>query len=308
MKGIKLKNLSLLLIIFNIGIFFNSLAWSLSRRSAVDQVYKLSSGQSLVISIQTKNTNDPWLVYLPGSGPQINPITKSAVLGHILSSRRMNLLIINKVGVELDGKVRDAESFQRGSVRNQRIIDNLEVMNRFIPKQSQILLVSLSEGAYIAPKVALSDARVKSLILLSGNSWSWLEEEVQCAPAEDQESLRAYLEKEVLPNPVFDRFYQDWSFAYFDSYATNDTYLELKKTDIPVLAIYGNRDKTIWLNGAIMNLKKLVSIENKSNIEFHIINGAGHTLKCPKEDSSCDSQKISSEINNLINPFVNSSF
>jgi pimeloyl-ACP methyl ester carboxylesterase len=253
----------------------------------------IDGGRKLVVTTQFNKKGAPWLVYIPGSGDGLNSVEGFEPLEILTTHHTYNILIINKVGVGLDDKVASPDAFQRGSIRSQRIHDNLTVMKNLIPDNAVIQLVSLSEGAYIAPEIAQADLRVKSLILLSGNSWSWLEEEVMYLPTEQRAERRQFLETEVVPNPVFDKFYSDWSYAYFDSYNTNATYDTLKKLKLPILALNGEKDDVLWLQGAIDNLLKLIHVEGKSNLEFHIIPEAGHILSCPDQDKTCDPDKIS---------------
>jgi pimeloyl-ACP methyl ester carboxylesterase len=165
--------------------------------------------------------------------------------------------------------------------------------------------MALSEGSYIAPEIAATDTRVKSLILLSGNTWSWLEEEVMWLPADQQQARRDFLENVVVPNPVFDKYYGDfWSYAYFDSYNTDMTYRTLEASQLPVLALNGVNDDVLWIQGAVDNMHKLINVEHKRNIEFHMIPSATHYLRCDPDDTTCDQAAMSAIVKGYLDSFV----
>jgi len=269
----------------------------------ITQEFDLGDHRSLVISRSVEKPVLPWLVYIPGSGDHFNDIEKIESLQILLAYHDYNFLIINKVGVAPNGDV-DKEAFQRGSLRGQRIQDNLSVMKAIIPADAKVQLMALSEGAYIAPEIAEKDSRIKSLILLSGNTWSWLEEEVNYLPPPQRAALRTYLETEVLPNPVFDKFYRDWSYAYFNSYCTDATYITMKSQSLPTLAIHGGKDDIIWLEGTLENLKKLTEVEKRTNIEVHLLPEANHSLRCGKNDQRCKQRVLSKKLKAILIDFA----
>ena len=262
----------------------------------------VAGGRKLVSQTLKVGDEAPWLVYMPGSGDRLSPLSKRGFLKALLPQHKYNLLVINKVGIELNGKVSSQLDFQKGSIRSQRIADTLSAMKQLLPAEARVLLIALSEGAYIAPEVAEADNRVRALILLSGNSWSWLEEEVRCLPQEKQTELRIFLENTVVPNPVFDKYYgKFWSYAYFDSYNTDATYRALARSSLPILALHGSQDEVLWLDGALQHLEQLVVNEGKTNIERHLIEGANHSLGCPeKSETSCDPVAIQQRLSTLL--------
>jgi pimeloyl-ACP methyl ester carboxylesterase len=290
--------------VFWAGLILTTALIAKANPQVTTQSLVVGGGRTVLADTYFKADGLPWIVYVPGSGEHLNPRNDIMSLQILTNAKDFNLLVINKVAVGEDGKAKDADAFQRGSLRGQRIADNIDVMKRLVPQNSSILLVALSEGAYIAPDISEQDPRVKAMILLSGNSWSWLEEEVRYLPEDQQQAKRDFLVHEVIPNPVFDKFYSDWAYAYFDSYVTDATYLALQRSTMPILAVNAEKDDVLWLQGAIDNMRRLIDTEGKQNIEFHMIQGADHTFKCPEDDKACDINQINIDLKTVCEAFL----
>ena len=215
-----------------------------------------------------------------------------------------NILIIEKKGVRADGTC-DFKQFNERSLREVRIDDIQNVMKRELPVDADILLVAESEGAYIAPDIALADSRVTKLIDLSGGTKSWIDEEVSFVPDSEKPALREFFRDKVIGHPSHSLFYRGFSYAELNSYDNHKTYDSLKALKIPVLMLNGDRDRQTWVIGTaddILNLQRL----GKQNISMHLFPGVSHSLDCVASDSRCEPSALRSSQDALVHQFLRS--
>jgi hypothetical protein len=273
--------------------------------------YQLDNGRRAPISIETNAKTTDWLVLMPGSGCGFYEIKDSHFLTWLKAKREYNILLIGKAGSDLgkDDNACRVDEFQHSSVRSQRITDVHTIMRDLIPSSARILLTAISEGAYIAPDIALEDARVKAYIDLSGNSKSWMDEEIMCVSAgAARDKLEKFFDDEVRGNNSFTKYYSDWTYAYLNSYDTHRTYDVFKQLEIPVIWLNGDNDETLWVEGARQDAMALINKEGKTNIEYHWLAGANHGLQCADTAPSCDKAKLNAQVEKLITDFAEQKF
>lgn len=273
--------------------------------------YLLDHGRRAPISIEKNSKTTDWLVLMPGSGCSFAEIGDSHFLKWLMAKRDYNVILIGKTGADL-GKDEDAcrvDEFQHSSVRSQRILDNQTIMHDLIPANARILLAAISEGAYIAPDVALADERVKAYIDLSGNSKSWMVEELMFVPeGPARDKLANFFNNEVRGHNSFTQYYVDWTYAYLNSYDTHRTYDVFKQLQIPIIWLNGDHDDTVWADGARQDAAELIDNEGKSNISYHWLAGGNHGLKCADSAPSCIEEKLDAQVEKLITDFASDYF
>jgi pimeloyl-ACP methyl ester carboxylesterase len=223
------------------------------------------------------------------------------------AERPYNLLLIGKTGADIN-KSEDScrvDEFQHSSVRSQRIKDNQTIMHDLIPANARILLAGISEGAYIAPDVAYADSRVKAYLDLSGNTQSWMTEEIMCVPEGPQrDKLEKFFDTEVRGNNSFTKYYVDWTYAYLNSYDTHRSYDMMKALNIPIAWLNGDHDETLWVEGARLDAMDLINNQHKTNIEYHWLAGANHGLQCADSAKGCDDKALADQVRTIITTFA----
>ncbi len=284
--------------------------------------YSLDHGRRAPISIETNASTTDWLVLMPGSGCNFYEISDSRFLKWLTAGRAFNVLLIGKTGADI-GKTNEAcrvDEFQRSSLRPQRIRDTQTIMRDLIPAGSRILLSAISEGAYIAPDVAVADSRVKAYIDISGNTQSWMTEELMCVPeGPKRDKLAKFFDEEVRGNDSFEKYYVDWTYAYLNSYDTHQAYDMMKALHIPIVWLNGDADETLWVEGARLDAMDLIHKQGKTNIEYHWLHGADHGLHCadaltvtstgakipnPLYDATCNEAAMQAQVRQIIVDFT----
>lgn len=259
----------------------------------------LSGSRRSVNLLQRSAVTPHWIVYMPGSGCGLFDVSGSRWIHWLKAAHEYNLLVINKAGIGLDGNCRRDE-YERSSLRSQRIEDTLVAVTTYVPRDAKVTLVAESEGGYIAPDIAVADSRVQSIILVSGGTRSWLDEEIMLADPQDRPRIKNLMNTEVRGSDSIDKFYDGTSYAQLNSYDTNATVLALSKLKIPILSMQGGRDRNIWVRGTISDLKSLIA-EGKSNIAYRIFANAHHGLAC---DDTCDQAELNRRLCGTILSFV----
>lgn len=269
--------------------------------------YSLDQGHRAPISIETNPATNDWLVLMPGSGCIFYEISDSRFLTWLKAERPLNILLIGKVGADF-GKAEDkcrVDEFQRSSVRSQRIKDNQTILHDLIPANARILLSAISEGGYIAPDIAVADQRVKAYIDLSGNTQSWMTEELMCVPeGPKRDKLAKFFDEEVRGNDSFTKYYSDWTYGYLNSYDTHRAYDMMKTLDIPIAWLNGDHDETLWVEGARLDAMDLINNQGKKNIEYHWLAGADHGLHCAKTAKGCDEAALQAQVKQIVTGFA----
>jgi pimeloyl-ACP methyl ester carboxylesterase len=267
------------------ALVFTLIFVSLKTAAFESSALKLPTGRSVVAELEAANSHKRWIVFLPGSTCGLYLHGETPWLATLNSAWPANVLVINKAGVGGDNRCRMQE-FKEGSLRQNRIDDVLAALKLKIPDGEEILLVGESEGGYIAPDIALQYPGVRGLVLISGGTRSWLDEEVARAPEAKRASLRAMFDRDVVGSTDFEKTYLGWTYAQLASYNTNQTVTSLRALQIPVAAFHGEDDKNIWVSAAISDFSQLIEREGKSNLHSYVIQGAAHGLHCASEDCS----------------------
>ena len=279
--------------------------------ATVSSEYQLDYGRRAPISLHRNSATSDWLVLMPGSGCNFYDVEDSRFLRWLMQAKAYNVLIIGKAGADLgrdDDNCR-VDEFQHSSIRSERIKDVHTIMHDLIPDDSSVLLAAISEGAYIAPDVALKDKRVKAFIDLSGNTQSWITEEIMSVPAgPEREKLSRFFDREVRGNNSFTKYYVDWTYAYLNSYDTRQSYESMKALTIPVIWLNGDQDETLWVEGAREDAISLINDEHKTNIQYHWLAGANHGLECVDKAKTCDEEALAAKVRSLIVTFAAQNF
>ena len=102
--------------------------------------FKLERGRSLLLQEvkQDHETND-WIVFFPGSSAELWNLGWSEQRS-LTQASKANLLVINKPGVNLKGKI-DQQKFEASFRRSTRVKDYLDVLKGNIPRDASIYLV-----------------------------------------------------------------------------------------------------------------------------------------------------------------------
>ncbi len=188
-----------------------------------------------------------------------------------------HLLVINKSGVSLNGEC-DLQSFRERSLRSNRIEDIIEVFKSVIPPKTKVTIVAESEGAYIAPDIALKVPEVERLILLSGGTRSWIEEEIMLAEEHRRNEVRDFYFNVVLKKPTLDQELGGATYAQIASYHSQQTLSALSQLRIPTLALNGTKDNVVWTSGVVMDYEFLRSRGGQTNLALEMLDGVGHKI------------------------------
>lgn len=232
----------------------------------------LPGARALVASFsRAKRESRQWIVFLPESGSEFRDGDRE-LLESLTGTwgRRAHFLVINKPGV-FDGH-EDREMFEVSFRREKRIADNLRALRAVVPRDHVIHLVGYSEGAYLAPQIALRDKRVRTVCMIGGGTRGWLKEELANAPRAGRAAFQREL-NHILRNPRADLKWGGFSHATWYSYRGDNTLNALRRSKLPTLAIMGARDRVIDLKTAISDL---VLIGAKKPIQLHVFGDCGH--------------------------------
>lgn len=262
----------------------------------------LSGGREAIVEKDELDSSAPWLVYFPGSDCARFDPHDHFVLKALRKTAAFNVVVINKAGVGIDGSCRTKE-FELSSTRTQRLDDIRVAMNRILPKNARVLVVGESEGGYITPDVARDDDRVVGMLWVSGGTRSWIEEEISFVPKSRRAKLRRFFEEEVRTNPTFDLHYNGWTYAQLVSFDGDFTVRALNDLDKPALLLNGELDGKTWVAATTEDLEWLIGDEEKSNLEFHLLEGADHGLHCA-QGATCTESGLRGQVTKLIESFV----
>lgn len=236
----------------------------------------LKNRRSLIAGYSlAKRKTRKWLVFVPESGADFDrggPKSLNWLFGARLGSR-FNHLIINKPGLGPRG-VNEA-AFEKSFRRQRRIADALTTLKAIIPKGDEIVLIGYSEGAYLAPEIAVRDSRVRTVVMIGGGTRGWLKEELANAKAKDRAAMAKQI-RLIYKKPRSTRKWNGFSFATWYSYREDATLRALRGLKIPVFAILGARDRTIDLKTTVADLRRLGKTKN---IYTRVLRGCGHSFK-----------------------------
>jgi pimeloyl-ACP methyl ester carboxylesterase len=216
-----------------------------------------------------------WLVLLPESGSGLMTGTKAELeelLGPRLSGQ-FHFLVVNKTGLSRQGK--SLRVFEEAFRRKKRIEHARAAMSALIPRGDKIFLVGYSEGAYLAPEIAMEDRRVKRVALIGGGTRGWLKEELGNAENRDKAALRRQIDR-IRRSPQSTEKWNGFSYATWHSYRGDDTVQALRQLDIPIHAILGAKDRTIDLNATLRDLHRLA--RDKADVHVELLSRCGHSF------------------------------
>ena len=256
----------------------------------------LKNGRSCLASYSlTKPAVPRWLVFVPESAAYFQHGTRnefSSMIG-AKQAKNFNYLVLNRPGV-LPKKI-NATAFENSFRRKRRIEDALAVIDSVVPPMDDIYLVGYSEGAYLAPQIALEDTRVKAIVMIGGGTRGWLKEELSNAGPRERGSLAKKI-REIYQHPRSTQKWNGFSFATWYSYREDSTLRALKKLKIPALAILGARDRTIDFKTTYNDLKTL---NKKMTLRLCIFKNCGHSFVSHWSDTWYEIKKFLDEHKNF---------
>ncbi len=239
----------------------------------------LSDGRPLCICEYPADADSQsWIVFLPGSGAEFWDFSWSerrALLSAFSGAETPHLLMINKPGIDLEGTL-EPQLYEHSFRRSRRISDYREVLKQIIPADDRIFLIGFSEGAYLAPDIALGDSRIQAGGLLSGGTRSWLDEEIY--KSNDPRTLRETLNRvaKVYLTPKSTRaMWHRVSHATWTSYDTDATRESLGQLRLPIFAAFGSEDRMIDVASALEDLGTIT----KARVVTRVYDGVDHTLE-----------------------------
>ncbi len=218
-----------------------------------------------------------WVVYLPESGASFHPGTRGELVALVGRgpAQSLNYLVINKPGLTAAGKNRDV--FERSFRRRLRIEDALAAVAAVIPPGDKVIVVGYSEGAYLAPEVALRlGRRVCGVVMIGGGTRGWLSEELSHSFGREKSALRRQIAR-IARRPDSVEKWNGFSFATWNSYAADTTLISLKKLSpsLPILSILGRRDTVIDLKATLEDLNAL---ERSKSLRTEVYPACGHSF------------------------------
>jgi pimeloyl-ACP methyl ester carboxylesterase len=235
----------------------------------------LAGRRSLIASyLLAPNKSRRWVVYLPESNSEFQSAHRleiRSLLGPRLS-KDFNFLVINKPGIS--AKKTNLLAFEQSFRRKRRVSDYLTTLKEIVPAEDEIFLVGYSEGAYLAPEVALADSRVRAVVMIGGGTRGWLREEISNAGPRERTALRRQI-RDIYKHPRSTKKWNGFSYATWYSYRGDETYKALRKLRKPTLAILGGRDRTIDLKSALQDLRRLARHES---LRVKLFDRCGHSF------------------------------
>lgn len=215
-----------------------------------------------------------WIVFVPESGAEYMNGSRAELARFLGASlaRQFNYLAVNKPGV--GPFTTDKDMFERSFRRELRMRDTLAAMKAVIPKGDRIFLVGYSEGAYLAPQIAVHDRRVKSVVMIGGGTRGWLKEEISNALPRERAIIRQQIER-ILRKPAAEEKWNGFSYATWHSYREDHTLKALGKLNRPTLALLGARDRTIDFKTALEDLQRL---SKKKPVAVEVLPRCGHSF------------------------------
>jgi hypothetical protein len=213
-----------------------------------------------------------WVVFIPESGSDFRfgeRAELSALVG-AHAAKKFNFLIINKTG--LTSESTDKIVYEKSFRRKRRIEDSVVTLKKMIPRGHKIHLIGYSEGAYLAPQIALLDARVCSVSMIGGGTRGWLKEELSNARPKEKSQYEKKI-KEIHRNPSAKLKWNGFSYATWYSYRGDNTLGALRRLKIPMIAVLGARDRVIDLKSAIVDL---VLVSERKPVQVSIFGDCGH--------------------------------
>lgn len=271
--------------------------------------YSFDDGRTAAVTVEPLAGSNEWAIFMPGCSCAYYKLHTSRYMNWVRDARPMNAMVINKTGVRINTDKCDEDEYQWSSVRDQRIKDTLEILKNQVPANARILLLAESEGGYLSQDVALKDTRIKAIINVSGNTQSWITEEINYLPAgAKREKLRKFFDDEVIGNLDYTKFYAGWNYVWLNSMHTRKAFESMKAITIPVLWMNGDMDDTLWVQGAYEDAQKLLNEENKTNLEYHYFKGLHHGLECAKKAVGCNKTATEKLLRDTVQTFTTQKF
>lgn len=235
------------------------------------------------------NKERQWILYLPESGADFIRGSRTDLKQLVGSNlvHKFNFLVVNKAGLlplSTHHKI-----FELGFRRQKRIDDALLALNSIIPKNHLVHVIGYSEGAYLAPQLAIRSERVKSVVMIGGGTRGWLKEELSNAGPRQRSALMKQI-REILKSPKSHKKWNGFSFATWHSYKDDDTLAALQILDLPTLAILGARDKTIDFKSAFRDLKRMA--HQRKTLKLKVFSQCGHSFVNHWADARFEIQKF----------------
>ncbi len=233
----------------------------------------LKQGRSLIAAFSlAKVKTKHWLVMIPESATAFRYADRNELVSLVGKkvATHFNFLVINKPG--LSPTTTDRDLYERSFRRLKRIDDALITLKAIIPKDHHIHLVGYSEGAYLAPQIAIREKRVATLSLIGGGTRGWLKEELNTTSRLERSYYKKKI-KEIYRNPLSLKKWNGFSYATWYSYRTDSALQAIRQLHIPTLAILGARDRVIDLRSTIVDL---VMVSENQPIHIHIFGDCGH--------------------------------
>ena len=233
----------------------------------------LSQGRFLIASSSlAPKVSKAWVVFIPESGSDFRFGRRSELTALVgaEAAKKFNFLIVNKTGLSPAGT--DKEIFEKSFRRSRRIEDALITLQAIIPHGHHIHLVGYSEGAYLAPQIALQDSRVRSVSMIGGGTRGWLKEELSNARPKEKAKYEKKI-REILKNPSADLKWNGFSHATWNSYRGDNTLRALRGLRVPMLAILGARDRVIDLKSTIVDL---MLVSERKQVQVYVFGDCGH--------------------------------
>ena len=281
-----MKPMMALLCMFIVGISLPAISQAHgqepSEQAVTAQEFRFKDGgESIYYSFRTGNGSTPdtyvfiygtgsgcysWRTYLPGyfKGLEANAM----------------VFAINKRHVPGQGITTQecGPTFDRDNNPRQWVSDDMEFVTAQLAaaasRPRNVVMFGVSEGAYVAARVARSRMDVTHLVVIGDGAWSMREslhelidrKSVEAAWMDIAADMHS-LDKKWLGNPY------RWWYDVMDLSAAPD-YLAL---NIPILVGFGENDESVSVNSAL-SLRARFNAAGKDNLMLRIYPGADHTL------------------------------
>lgn len=239
----------------------------------------LGDGRTISLStLKTPSQSKRWVIAIPGTTQNYHDaqdLLQEPEFRSLFHSG-FNIAYLNKTGIFSDHF--DYHMYMDSFRANLRIQDSLAALREGLPGADlELYLVTMSEASYLAPEMALEEPRIKALVMKSGGTRPWLDEELTKMNRFRRKRAKktvAQIRAEEVPDNLIWHGYPAAALRSFDQIKVKEALLNLK---IPVLAILAADDTLIDIKGALQDLEQVARAKDSKLSRVVLLQG-GHGL------------------------------
>ena len=138
----------------------------------------------------------------------------------------------------------------------------------------RVVLLGVSEGAYVAVKVAVAHAAITDLAIIGDGAWTMRQ---SMHALDGREAVEAAWKTVAADPSSLDEHWMGHPHRWWSEVVDLDPSRDYLKLTIPILVGFGDKDASVSV-GSAMALRDLFTRSGKRNLTLRIYAGADHTL------------------------------